>query len=116
MSEFLVNLDTKTEMYFEECQFADLFATVSGMPKEELNRLESVEGISSVFGRLEGNVRLILEDQVQVITLHIQAYSPDDTMNLLTTDPQTTEMEDDEIYISPTHMVTCYLYEDQKEK
>ncbi len=101
MSEFLVNLDTKTEMYFEECQFADLFATVSGMPKEELNRLESVEGISSVFGRLEGNVRLILEDQVQVITLHIQAYSPDDTMNLLTTDPQTTEMEDDEIYISP---------------
>ena len=100
-SEFLINLDVETDMYFAERNFADLFATVAGMPKDELNRLESVEGVDSVFGRLEGDIRLLLDDQIQVITLHVQAYSPDDTMNILTLDPAATEIEDDEIYLSP---------------
>ena len=102
LSEFLINLDTEAKLYFEECHFADMFATVSGMPAEELSRLENIEGIDSVFGRLEGDVRLLPDDdQVKIITLHILAYSPDDSMNQITLSPVPSEIRDDEIFLSP---------------
>lgn len=99
MSDFLKNLDREGMKYLDDSRLSDVMASVEGMPSSDLSRLESIEGVENTFGRLEGNVRLIPEGSDKIITLHVLAYSPDDTMNLITLDPVYDEVNSDEIFL-----------------
>lgn len=45
MMDTLGNLKGQVEQYYEESTMADVFAEVSGIPSEELKRLEEIPGI-----------------------------------------------------------------------
>gem|GEM_PF-544360 len=100
MTDFYINLDQKGMKYFDDTAFADVFVEVKSMPQQKLNVLDDIQGIEDSFGRLEKNVRLVREGETKVITLHIMAYSKDDSMNQLLLEPVPDNMGDKDIYIS----------------
>jgi len=53
------NLYAAKFSFYEEARFADGFATLSGMPKSNVDRLSRVEGILEVEGRLVKDVRVL---------------------------------------------------------
>ncbi len=100
MTEFLNNLARALDDYCERNAFADVFAAVESMPRSKLDDLLEVEGVEAVFGRLEGNARLVPDDgSGDVVTVHLMAWHADDAMNRLTLRPAPEDMSEDEIYI-----------------
>lgn len=83
MFDVLFNLKTQANTYFNECNFADVFATVNQMPSNKLNTLENIEGVDIAFGRLSSDIRLLTEDSTKIVSVHVLAYSKSDSLNLL---------------------------------
>jgi putative ABC transport system permease protein len=81
MNDFTQNLHSCISRYYEETEFADVFAEVRGIPESELSRLENIEGIETVSGRASADARLMIEDSDEIITVHLIGYSPDDRLN-----------------------------------
>ena len=99
MMEFLNNLSRTADEYYQRNAFADVFAEVESMPRGKLDSLLDIEGIDAVFGRLEGDARMVSGDSGEIVTMHLMAWSAEDSMNLLTLRPSPTDMADDEIYV-----------------
>lgn len=86
MSDTKLNLQQKVDTYYDEYNFADIFATVSEMPENKIEELMEIEGIEDVFGRLSSDVRLNLPFTNEIITLHLIGYDKDDSLNKLQLD------------------------------
>ena len=99
MTEFLNNLKLGLEDYCEKNEFADVFASVENMPRGKLDDLLDIEGVDAVFGRLEGDVRLLRDEGSRIITLHLMGWRADDSMNLLTLRPDAEDVSADELYV-----------------
>lgn len=67
MNSALTEIDSGKELYYEEKRLADAFATVAQIPKSDLGRLEEIEGIDQVDGRLVQTGRVLLEEEVDYI-------------------------------------------------
>ncbi len=60
---------------------ADVFADVSAFPESELSTLESIPGIDIAYGRLAQDVRILADNQTEIVSVHLMAYSEKDTLN-----------------------------------
>lgn len=109
MTDTLHNLQDKVDIYYEECQFADVFATVGAMPASELAQLEAIPGVETAFGRLSGDARLLLDGQNNIVTLHLLAYSADDILNKISLSDQKNQIDSDMIYLG-SKMLTAYHF------
>lgn len=65
MNTALTEIDNGKERYYDQRRLADAFATVAQIPKADLGRLEEIEGIAKVDGRLVKTGRVLLEDNPQ---------------------------------------------------
>lgn len=83
MADVMLNLKDKVNTYFDDYGFADIFASVKAMPADEVEYLRDIEGIDAAFGRLSGNVRILLDNTNEIVTLHVLAYDKGDTLNIL---------------------------------
>lgn len=83
MMDTLHNLQDQITVYYENYSMADVFAQVSSISQEELERLKDIPGIREVFGRQERDVRLLFDGQTEVVTLHLLAYDEEDALNRL---------------------------------
>jgi len=99
MNDFLVNIEKSIASYYDQTAFADAFATVKAIPEADLSKLEDVEGIDTVFGRLSVDARLENKDINNIVILHLLAYSPDDKLNKITSDGSLDSISQDSIFI-----------------
>ncbi|MBR1442901.1 MAG: FtsX-like permease family protein [Firmicutes bacterium] len=100
MTEFYIVLEEKSMAYFNNTSFADVFVEVTAMPEQKVSMLEDIKGIDESFGRLEGNLRLLRDDEKKIITIHAMAYSPNDKMNKILLEPTPDNIGDTDIFIS----------------
>lgn len=99
MTDVMLNLKDKVDLYYKEYNFADVFATVNEMPSEQLKKLENIEGIHVASGRLSKDVRIYQENGTEVVMLHVLAYDENSKLNLMETDTNNGEMSDNTILI-----------------
>lgn len=97
--DVLYNLDDQLQNYYEENQFAQVFATVTQMPEQDIALLEEIEGIAKADGRLSGDLRLYMPEQEKIISLHILGYKADTGINQITLQSDLGTMQEDKIYI-----------------
>lgn len=83
MADVKENLESKRSLYFEEYRFSDIFASVVAMPEKEVEKIKDIDGVKDVFGRLSCDMRLLLPDTAEIVTLHMLAYSNEDKLNKL---------------------------------
>lgn len=95
MTDVLYNLRDKVDIYFKENHFADVFATVRQIPDDKLKDIEEINGISSAYGRLSIDARLLLDGQNNIITLHLLAYDEKDLLNQITPSSEISNLPDD---------------------
>ena len=107
MTEFLNNLEGALDDYCERNAFADVFAVAESMPRGRLDDLLDIEGVEAVFGRLEGDARLLRDDSTEIVTLHLMGWSADDSMNLLTLRPEPDDISEEELYVG-ANMADAY--------
>jgi len=107
MTEFLNNLEGALDDYCERNVFADVFAVAESVPRGRLDDLLDIEGVEAVFGRLEGDARLLRDDSTEIVTLHLMGWSADDSMNLLTLRPEPDDMSEEELYVG-ANMADAY--------
>lgn len=67
MNTALMEIDAGKELYYADRRLADAFATVAQIPKNDLERLEEIEGIDQVDGRLIQVGRVVFEDEVDYV-------------------------------------------------
>lgn len=65
------NLMVAKDNFYAESNFADVFASVVSMPKNNIQNLERIEGIDSVQGRLVKEVKLLNEDKSRNVALKL---------------------------------------------
>ncbi len=97
--DYARNLGENVFPYFEEYSFADIFADVDGITQKDLEDLTKVEGVGEIFGRQSADVRLDTGEK-QIVTLHLLAYSPADSMNKMRIASDDGTMEGNEIFLS----------------
>ncbi len=100
LTDFLKELESRSNKYFNDTEFADVFVEVEAMPEQKITQLKDIKGVRECFGRLEGDVRLVLEGESKITTLHVMAYTPEDKLNYLITKPNFENAAFDDIYIS----------------
>ena len=71
MSNLLVNLESTVNAYYRDYRLADIFAELSGMPKNRISVLESIEGIAEVYGRYILDARVLMPDYDNVCKLRL---------------------------------------------
>lgn len=81
MADTLRNLSGQIEVYYEERELADVFASVSGIRSTELKRLEEIPGIEEASGKMAMDVRMLAEGQEEIVTVHLLSYDRDDALN-----------------------------------
>lgn len=94
MADVMLNLNDKVNTYFDNYGFADVFANVKAMPADQVEHLRDIEGIDEAFGRLSGDVRLLLDGTNEIITLHVLSYDKNDTLNMLNASLSSDELSD----------------------
>ena len=99
LMDFSTNLLRNVEPYFDQSAFADIFAEVDGIYEGDLEDLAEIEGVAQVFGRQSINASLDTEEN-QLITLHLLAYSSDDTLNKISIINSAEELDKNAIYLS----------------
>lgn len=68
------------EEYYEETNFADVFATLDAMPTDRMNRLYDIEGIEAVQGVLSQDMKVVMDNTAFIVKLKlIGAQSNDET-------------------------------------
>lgn len=81
MADYLINIRRSMQVYYDSNDFADVFATVEGMPEDQLKQLEDLDGIETAFGRQTANARYLREDTQDIIVMHLMAFTPEDSLN-----------------------------------
>lgn len=71
MSNMVTILEQTVDNYYKQYNFADIFSTVESMYKDDLVKLENIDGIKRADGKLSTDARLMLTDSNDIITLHI---------------------------------------------
>lgn len=71
MSNMVTILEQTVDNYYKQYNFADIFSTVESMYKDDLVKLENIDGIKRADGKLSTDARLLLTDSNDIITLHI---------------------------------------------
>lgn len=71
MSNMVTILEQTVNNYYKQYNFADVFSTVESMYKDDLAKLENIDGIKRADGKLSTDARLMLTDSNDIITLHI---------------------------------------------
>ena len=72
MNTGLFEIDNGKEAYYEDYRLADGFANVGEIPKSDLARLEQIEGIKQVDGRLVQRARVLIPGETEnVIRLNV---------------------------------------------
>lgn len=72
MNTALHEIERGKDTYYEETRLGDAFATVAQIPKTTLTKLEEIDGIEQVDGRLIQNVRVNMPGNTEdVIRLHM---------------------------------------------
>ena len=97
--DYAKNLEENAVPYFDDYDFADIFAEVEGISESELTLLKETEGVSDIFGRQSVDVRLET-GEAQIVTLHLLAYTPQDTMNRMKISAEDGQIAGSEIYLS----------------
>ena len=97
--DYAQNLGGNAYPYFREYDFADIFAEAEGITERELADLYEISGVREVFGRQSANVRLETEEN-QIVTLHLLAYAPEDSMNRIGITSEDGSIGSAEIYLS----------------
>ena len=108
MIDVLYNLDDQLQRYYDENQFAQVFATVSQMPAQDLQQLEQIAGIAAADGRLSGDLRLLLPGQEKIISLHVLGYQPETTLNRITLLQESGAVDDEMLFIGEK---MCEVYQ-----
>lgn len=99
MDDFLFNLNRTVQNYYTDTEFADVFATVKGIPQEELAKLESIEGIQTAFGRMAADVRIDNDSSNEIVVVHLLGYSADDSLNRLYFTDRVAGISPDSLYL-----------------
>lgn len=99
MIDVLYNLDDRLQNYYTDNQFAQAFATVTQMPRQDIAQLEEIEGISKADGRLTGDLRLYMPEQEKIISLHILGYTEESALNTITLQTDFGPMQENKLYI-----------------
>lgn len=113
MIDVLYNLDDQLQNYYAENQFAQVFATVSQMPRQNLTRLEEITGIAEADGRLSGDLRLQMPEQNRIISLHVLGYSEGNSLNQITLLPAPGDIGENQIFIGEK-MCNVYHFTQQQ--
>ncbi len=71
MNTALIEIDKSKDAYYIEKRLADAFASVAQIPKSDLGKLEEIEGIRQVDGRVVGISRVVYEDETEVARLKL---------------------------------------------
>lgn len=82
MSQVISNIPVVQYDFYRQYRFADAFAQVNSIPVSRLKRLETIEGIKKVSGRLTMNARLVTNSQNENATLKLISYDPSETDRL----------------------------------
>jgi len=98
MMDMTYNLQDQLKLYYQQSNFADVFAVVSKIPEEKLRDIEGIKGIHTAFGRLTQDVRILSDQQSEIVTVHLMAYSSEDTLNLIHLDPNQ-KVSNNQIYL-----------------
>lgn len=106
MMDTLANLSGQVDVYYENSHLADVFAQVVSIPETEVLSLEELPGIQAAFGRLSEDVRLLAENQTEIVSVHLLAYEDSDSLNRIETSDGHAPAADD-IYIG-TKMMEAY--------
>ncbi|MDO4295121.1 MAG: FtsX-like permease family protein [bacterium] len=112
MADTLRNLSGQIEVYYEERELADVFASVSGISSTELERLQEIPGIEEASGKMAVDVRMLAEGQEEIVTLHLLSYDKEDTLNQIQLSDSLTVEE--ELFLG-ARMAGIYGYEKGEE-
>ena len=104
------NLRSQIERFYSAAHYADVFASVTAMPQQELESLTEIEGVEQVFGRLAVDARLVREEASQIVQVHLLAVTGSDTLNQAVADVSLDSLGDDTLLIG-TKMAQHYALE-----
>ncbi len=82
MSQVISNIPVVQYDFYRQYRFADAFAQVNSIPVSRLKRLETLEGIKKVSGRLTINARLVTDKQDDNATIKMISYDPSEADRL----------------------------------
>lgn len=108
MMDAIYNLKDQVNLYYEQSNMADVFADVSAFPESELSTLESIPGIDIAYGRLAQDVRILADNQTEIVSVHLMAYSEKDTLNSIHIIPEK-KLNQQDIYLGH-RMFEAYNY------
>ncbi len=83
MFDTLQNLTHQILSYYEQQQLADVFASVSGISPSDLSRFEEIPGIAKADGKLSADLRILIDGQEEIASVHLLSYSEDASVNRL---------------------------------
>jgi len=96
MFDTLTNLEGQILDLYKSRKLTDIFATVTGISQADLDRFEDMPGIKEAGGKIATDVRLVTDDQEEIVTVHLMSYDKDDKVNLCSL---TNDISDNDIYI-----------------
>ncbi|ETP73628.1 ABC-type transport system, involved in lipoprotein release, permease component [Lachnospiraceae bacterium JC7] len=82
MFDTLTNLKGQIQELYKERKLTDVFATVIGISEADLERFTELPGIREAGGKIASDVRLVTDDQEEIVTVHLMSYSKYDRVNL----------------------------------
>lgn len=109
MTDTNYNLQDQLDRYYQQSNFSELFAEVNGIPEAELQNLANMEGIDTAFGRLTQDIRIFSGQQTEIVTVHLMAYSDEDSLNRLSLSPDR-KISGNVLYLG-NKMTEAYGYE-----
>jgi len=71
------SLVAAVESYYRQFRLADAFAIVKAIPKQDIDRLRSIPGVSDVAGRQTYDARVLGSDSQKIITLKLLSVDPE---------------------------------------
>lgn len=113
MMDTTYNLQDQLDLYYQQSDFSDIFAVVNGISEVELQDIADMDGIDTAFGRLTQDVRVLSDQQTEIVTVHLMAYAEEDSLNRLRLSPDRT-IPRHELYLG-SKMTEAYGYEEGTE-
>lgn len=108
MMDAIYNLKDQVDLYYRQSNMAEIFANVSAFPETELAALETIPGIDTAYGRLTQDVRVLIDNQTEIVGVHLMAYAETDRLNSIHVTPEKKITQED-IYLG-NRMFKAYNY------
>lgn len=70
------NLHSSQQSFYKDQNFADGFAEVVALPFSDLDRLDTIEGISEIEGRMVKDVRVLFPNRTENVFLRLVSINP----------------------------------------